>query len=181
MRLPAIELVMIMCPLFCSLKWPSEARIESAHAEHVRVDHRLPVLHGLLEEAARGAEAGVREVGVHAAEAVERRLDDGLLVVPARHVAAHGDRLLVAAELLRERLELVLGARGEHDAVAELDRAVSGGGADAGAGAGDRLGLVASAMAEQVTLLRAWRPVDPTEARFPAVPREARATTRAST
>ena len=30
MRLPAIELVMIMWPLFCSRKWPSEARIESA-------------------------------------------------------------------------------------------------------------------------------------------------------
>ena len=95
------------------------------------------MLHGLLEEAARGAEAGVGEVGVHAAEAVEGRLDERLLVVPARHVAADRDRLLVAAELLRERLELVLRAGGEHHAVAELDRAVSGGGADAGAGAGD--------------------------------------------
>ena len=38
---------------------------------------------------------------------------------------------------LGERLELVLRASGEHDAVAELDRAVCGGGANAGAGAGD--------------------------------------------
>ena len=46
-------------------------------------------------------------------------------------------RLLVAAELLGERLELVLRARGEHHALAELDCAARGGGADAGAGARD--------------------------------------------
>ena len=89
-------------PVLCLRKWPSAERIDRAVAEHVRVDHRLPVLHGLLEEAALGAEAGVGEVGVEAAEAVERGLDERLVVVPARDVAAHGDRLLLAAELLGE-------------------------------------------------------------------------------
>ena len=40
-------------------------------AVHVGVDHRAPVLDGLLEEAARGAEAGVGEEGVEAAEALD--------------------------------------------------------------------------------------------------------------
>ena len=107
--------------------------------------------------------------------------DERLLVVPARHVAAHRDRLLLAAELLRQRLELVLGARGQHDAVAELDGSARGGGADAGAGAGDhedgslRESRHARGQPALVTAgtLRARGARDPTEARFPAVPAEA--------
>ena len=43
----------------------------------------------------------------------------------------------VAAELLRQPVELVLGARGQHDAVAELHGPARGGRADAAAGSGD--------------------------------------------
>jgi hypothetical protein len=95
------------------------------------------VLHRLLEEATLRSEAGVREVGVHAAEAVERGVHERLLVVPARDVAAHGKGLLLTAELVGQSLEPVLRTGGEDDAVTELDRAAGGRRADAGAGAGD--------------------------------------------
>src|SRR5918999_1562430 len=106
-------------------------------AEDVGVDHRPPVLDALLEEAALGAEAGVGEVCVHAAEALERGGDESLLVVPVGDVAAYGDGGVSAAELLGESGQLVLGAGREDHAVAELDRPPGGGGADAGAGACD--------------------------------------------
>ena len=109
----------------------------------VRVDHRLPVLHGLLQKTAGRAEARVGEEGVHAAEAVERRGHEGLLVLPARHVAAPGEGVVVAAQLARQLLELVLGASGERDAIAELPRPARGRGPYAGAGSGyDEYGFV---------------------------------------
>src|SRR5918999_3759251 len=122
--------------------WPDPwARKRRAHRERdpgdVGVDHRPPVLDALLEEAALGAEAGVGEVGVHAAEALEGGGDEGLLVVPVGDVAAYGDGGVSAAELLGESGQLVLGAGREDHAVAELDRPPGGGGADAGAGACD--------------------------------------------
>jgi hypothetical protein len=95
------------------------------------------VLDRLLEEAALGTKAGVGEERVEPAEALERGGHERLLVFPAGHVAAHGQSVLGTAELLGEPLELLLGARGQHHALAELDRAAGGGGTDAGAGAGD--------------------------------------------
>ena len=62
----------------------------------------------LLQEAARGAEAGVGENGVETAEGVGRRLDEVFAVLPLGDVAADGDRLVRPAELGRERFELVL-------------------------------------------------------------------------
>ena len=54
-------------------------------------------------EAARAAEAGVGEGDVEAAVGVERARDERLLVLPLGHVAADGERALVAAELVGER------------------------------------------------------------------------------
>ena len=53
-------------------------------AEHVRQDHRAPVLGRLLEEAARGAEAGVGEDDVDAAEARRARRCDQRSCPPTR-------------------------------------------------------------------------------------------------
>jgi hypothetical protein len=98
--------------------------------EHVREHHRLPELGLLLEEAALGAEAGVGERGVDAAEAIERLLDEALLVGPLRHVAADDQRAVVA-QFLRERAQLVLRARAQHDLPAFGNRGPGGSGADA--------------------------------------------------
>ena len=68
-----------------------------------------------LLEAARGAEAGVGERDVDAPEGVERGLDERLLLVPLGDVAGDGERAVVAAELLGERVELVGGAGGEDE------------------------------------------------------------------
>ena len=70
------------------------------------------------------------------------RFDERLLVLPFGDVAA--DRQ--PADLVRERLQLVLGARGEDDLVAGLGGLAGGGGADAGAGAGDEEDLSASSV-----------------------------------
>ena len=95
------------------------------------------MLHGLLEEAALGTEAGVGEEDVHSPEGVHGALHERLLLLPARHVAAHGDGLLVTAQLVGQHLEAVERARGQHRAVAELHRPAGGGGADTRTGAGD--------------------------------------------
>jgi hypothetical protein len=83
-------------------------------------------------------EPGVGEDDVDAPERVERGADERLLLVPLRDVAGHRERPTIAAELLRERVELVLRARGEHHPVALLRRLPGGGGADPGGGAGDQ-------------------------------------------
>ena len=106
-------------------------------AEHVRQHHRAPVLGRLFEPPALGAEAGVGEDHVHLAERVRRRRDQGLVGLPLGHVGLDRQRVLRAAELLDEPVELVLRPCGEHDAVAGLDGTAGGGGADAGAGTGD--------------------------------------------
>jgi hypothetical protein len=95
------------------------------------------VLHRLLEEAALGPEAGVGEEHVEAPEPLQRGRDQRLLVVPAGHVATHCERALGSAQLFRERRQLVLRARRQHDPVVELHRAAGGRGADAAAGSGD--------------------------------------------
>ena len=60
-------------------------------AEHVRQDHVAPVLGRVLEEAALGAEAGVGEDDVDAAEARRARLREALVVLPLGDVGGHGD------------------------------------------------------------------------------------------
>ena len=56
-----------------------------------------------------------------------------------------------AADLARQRLQLVLGAGGEHAAVAGLRGVAGGGGADAGRGAGDEEDGLVGAHAERST------------------------------
>ena len=75
------------------------------------------------------------------------RATSASLVLPLGDVAAHRDRPLVAAELARERVELVLRARREHEPVAGLGGVAGGGGADAGGGAGDQEDGIWSGMA----------------------------------
>jgi len=74
------------------------------------------VLHRLLGEATGGAEAGVGERGVESPERVEGGAHQRLLVVPLGHVAAHRHGVLVAAQLVRQGGQLVLRARGQHEA-----------------------------------------------------------------
>ena len=106
-------------------------------AVDVGEDHRLPVLDVALVEAARAAEAGVGEGDVDAPVGVERALHQRLLVGPLGDVAGDREGALVAAELLGEGGELVLGAGAEDEPVAGLGGMAGGRGADAGGGAGD--------------------------------------------
>src|SRR3954451_8226378 len=138
-------------------------------AEHVGVDHRLPELDRLLQEAALRAEARVGEKGVHAAEAVDGLLHQGLLVVPARHVAADGEGRVVPAELADQGRQLVLRAGRQHDAVVELDGALRGRRADAGAGTCDDEYLL---VGHCVVVSGRMAATDPTQARFAAVARK---------
>ena len=89
-------------------------------AEDVGEHHRAPVLGVVAEKAARGAEAGVGEGDVEAAEALEGAARPAPPAVPLGHVAADRERALAAAELGGQRLELVHRARGQHQAVAGL-------------------------------------------------------------
>ena len=113
------------------------ARIVSADPVDVGQHHRAPVLDRLLEEAARGAEAGVGEDRVDAAEALERGRGHRLDLVPLGDVAAHRQRPLLAAELAGELLERLQPPRRQHQPVA-AGRRPRGRGADAAAGAGDQ-------------------------------------------
>ncbi len=109
-----------------------------ADAEHVGEHHLAPLLGRFLEKAALGAEAGVGEDGVEAAESVDRRGGEALVVLPLGDVAANGDRGLVAAELLGQLPELVLAAGRKHQAVSALGGRPRGRGANAARRAGDQ-------------------------------------------
>ena len=74
----------------------------------------------LLEKAAGGAEAGVREDRVDPSEGVKRGLRQRLILIPLSDVGGDRDRLLVAAELGGQVAELVLAARGEDQAIPVL-------------------------------------------------------------
>lgn len=76
------------------------------------------MLDRLLEEAARGAEAGVGEDRVDPPEALERRSGHRLDLVPLGDVAAHGQRPLLAAELGDQLLQGLQPPRGKHQPVA---------------------------------------------------------------
>ena len=134
---PATEPVTRKWPASCFLKWPSDGADGQRRAVDVGVDHRAPVLRALLQEPARGAEAGVGEEGVQTAELLQRGGHGGLLVVPLGHVAAHGQGGAVA-QLGGQVVDLVLGARGQHHAPSVGGRGAGGGGADSAAGAGDQ-------------------------------------------
>ncbi len=140
-RRPATEPVSRMWPV-ASLTARERRADGVGGAEHVGEDHLAPVLGIVAEKAARGAEAGVGEGDVEAAEALEGLRHHRLLLSPVGHVAGHGQRALRAAELVGQRFELVHRARGEHQAEAVLRGAAGGGGADAGARAGDEEDLV---------------------------------------
>src|SRR5436853_6550164 len=75
-------------------------------AEDVGVDHRAPLLGRFLEEAALRAKAGVREDDVDAAEPVERRRDQRLLVLPYGDVAALRNRAPGTPDRAREAPQL---------------------------------------------------------------------------
>ena len=92
-------------------------------AVDVGEDHRAPVLDRLLEEAARGAEAGVGEDRVDSPEVLQRRRGQRLDLVPLGDVAAHRDRPLLAAELRGQRLQLLQPPRRQHQPVAGGGRA----------------------------------------------------------
>src|SRR3989440_7494532 len=144
-------------------------------AEHVRLDHRPPLLRRLLEEAPLGAEAGVREDDVDAAEAFERRRHEPLLVVPDRDVAALGQSSLVAAHLGRDLAHPPPGGGDDRERVAGAGRQPRRGGTYAGARARDQhdrlVGHGLGFYQPPAGRLRARMPVDPTEARFPSIPR----------
>ena len=86
-------------------------------AEHVGQDHRPPVLGRFLEEAAGGAEAGVREDDVDAAEALERRLDEGGVLLPLGDVADLDHDLGALVEAGGELVERLAAPGGENEAV----------------------------------------------------------------
>ncbi len=65
-------------------------------------------------------QAGVREHRVDAAERVERRLRQRLVIVPLGHVAPHADRALRASELLGEVVESILAPGAEDQPIAGL-------------------------------------------------------------
>ena len=87
-------------PSSVSSRWPlvSLQRRACVGADRQRARRRRwsapcpPVLRVLLEEAARGAEAGVGEHDVDPPELVERALHERLLVLPLGDVAADGER-----------------------------------------------------------------------------------------
>ncbi len=90
-----------------------------------------------LQKAARSAESGIGPSQVDPPERIERGRDQRLLVVPLLDVTADSDRPIRAAELLRERSQLLLGARAQHEPVAGLGGTAGGGLADPARGAGD--------------------------------------------
>ena len=92
---------------------------------------------GFLEEAALGAEAGVGEGRVEAAEAVEGALDGGSLGGEVGDVTRHGEGV-VRPQVGDELLEAVLATRGEGDAEAGVDGGSGGGRADATRRTGDQ-------------------------------------------
>jgi hypothetical protein len=71
----------------------------------------------LLEEAAGGAESGVGEDRVDAAELVQRPRRQALDLVPLRDVAGDRDRRLGTAELSGQGLERLASARRKYKAV----------------------------------------------------------------
>jgi len=102
------------------------------------------MLRRLLQEPPLGAEAGVREHSVDAAERVERRLRQRLVVLPLGDIAAQADRALRSPELLGEVVEPILAAGAEHQPVAGLRGAPGGGGTDPARGTGDEKNRVLS-------------------------------------
>lgn len=89
-----------------------------------------PLLDALAEESGSPGVAGVREGGVEAPESVERLRDRGLLLLPLAHVADDRQRSL-AAEPIRQRLQLLARAREKRHTVASLEGELGGRGADA--------------------------------------------------
>ena len=83
-------------------------------------------------------EPRVRKRHVEAAEPLERRLHERLLLLPLGHVAGHRDRALGSAQFLGERLDAVGGARSERHPMAGLGGLARGGSADPAGGAGDQ-------------------------------------------
>ncbi len=91
----------------------------------------------LLEEAAGGAEAGVGEDRVDAAEPLQRPRRQRLDLVPLGDVAGDRDRRLGTAELGRQSLERLASPRREDQAVPIGSHACRRG-ADAATGSGDQ-------------------------------------------
>ena len=98
---------------------------------------------GIGAETARAAvAAGYRVVLSARSEDKLRALADELggdehAIAVRADVTTDGQRPVVPPELGGQRGDLVLGAGGEHEAVAGVAGAAGGGGADAGRGAGD--------------------------------------------
>ena len=105
---------------------------------YVGQHHRAPVLGRLLEEPAPGAEAGVCEGHVEAAEGVERVLDHCDLLLPLGHVALHRQRPLGATQLIGEIQQPVARTSREHQPVPGRRRVTGGRSADTAGGAGDQ-------------------------------------------
>jgi hypothetical protein len=78
------------------------------NAQHVGVDHRLPMLRRLRQKPPGGTEAGVREHRVDAPEADHGRLDDALDVAPVRDIASSGQRAIGPSQLSPELVEFLL-------------------------------------------------------------------------
>src|SRR5919106_1803696 len=91
-------------------------------AVDVRWDYGAQVFRLGGEKAARPAEPRVGEDHVQLPVRVERSRDHRFLVVPFRHVAADGESALVTAEVLGQRLQLLLAARREDKPVARFGR-----------------------------------------------------------
>ncbi len=95
------------------------------------------MLDRLLEEAPPGAEAGIGEDGVDAAEALQRRVGHRLHLVPLGDVAVDGQCPLLASQLLRQRFQRSQPPRRQHQAMGP-GRRPSRRSADAAARSGDQ-------------------------------------------
>ncbi len=86
----------------------------------------------VAEEPARPPEAGVREGDVDPSKGLKRGGRQLLLLLPAGHIAAHSERALASAELMREIVQALLAAGGEHQTTSGGGGAAGGGGAYSG-------------------------------------------------
>jgi hypothetical protein len=101
----------------------AEVRQHRLHAVedrlHVRRDHVVEVLVGELRDRPRDPAARVGDPGVDLPEPLERPIPQQLVVRAPRDVRRHRERRLTEAR--RDRGELRLAPRGQHDAGAARD------------------------------------------------------------
>lgn len=128
-------------------------------SEHVGQDHASPLLDVIGQEAATPRHPRVGQHGVHAAEVIEGRRHETLLVVPHGHVTGYRQRSLGTSELLRQATQLGFAPRRKHHSIAGSGGGPGGGGTDATRRAGDEQdGLEAHGSIRSTSLRRGEAP-----------------------